>query len=254
MYDKYLYKSQLNHIVPKGISGADSTSLIKDHIDKWVRKELLVHQAEENLSPEEKNVEQQIDDYRSSLLIYKYEQNFITQKIDTLIKDKEVSDYYEKNSSNFILNNPLVKGLFIIVPKTAPDIHKIRKLYKSNDEEDLKSLESYCYNYATKYDYFDEHWIYFNEVLRYLPETYLRPESILRYRKNYEAQDSLNNYFLKISDYRLAGTVAPIEFVQSDIRSILLNKRKIQMIQELEANIYNNALNRNNFTVYSEEK
>ena len=212
-----------------------------------------MHQAEDNLSPEEKNVEQQIEDYRSSLLIFKYEQNYIKQKIDTVIKEKDVEDYYQKNSSNFILNNPLVKGIFVIVPKTAPDIQKIRSLYRSDNQDDIKSLESYCYNYATKYEYFDEHWIYFNEILRYLPESYLRPEDILRYRKHYEVQDSLSYYFLKINSYQLAGTVAPIEFVASDIKSILLNKRKIQMIQELESNIYNDALNRNNFTIYTEK-
>lgn len=253
VYDKYLYKSELDHIVPKGISGNDSAALVKDHIDKWVRRELLMHQAEENLSPDEKNVEQQIEDYRASLLIFKYEQNYIKQKIDTVVSDKDVADYYKKNSSNFIINNPLVKGIFVIVPKTAPDIEKVRHLYRSDDQDDIKALDSYCYNYATKYEYFDEHWIYFNEILRYLPTSYIRPEDILKYHKHYEVQDSLNYYFLKINSYQLAGSVAPLEFVTSDIKSILLNKRKIKMIQELESNIYNNALNRNNFTIYTKK-
>ena len=103
---------------------------------------------------------------------------------------------------------------------------------------------------ATKFDYFEDEWRYFPEILKNMPKIYSRPENILQYRKAYEIKDSTYYYFLKISDYRLEGMVSPLELVRNDIRSILLNKRKIQLIQELEANIYNDALNRGNFTVY----
>jgi hypothetical protein len=250
VYDKYLYKSQIEDIVPKNLSSADSHRIVSDHIDKWVRKQLLVSRAEQNLKEDEKNVEQQIEDYRSSLLIFKYEQSIINHRLDTIINDKQLLDYYTNNSSNFILNNHLTKGIFIQVPRDAPNIYDIRRWYRSERTEDLKNLESYCYKNATKYDYYDEHWKYFNEIYQSLPETYERAENILKYRKNYEAVDSSFYYFVKISDYKLAGSVAPFEFVKNDIRSILLNKRRIQLVQDLEADIYNDALNHDNFNIY----
>ena len=111
-------------------------------------------------------------------------------------------------------------------------------------------MEQYCYANATKFDYFEDVWRYFPEILKNMPEIYSRPENILKYRKSYEVKDSTYYYFLKISDFRLEGMVTPLELVREDIRSILLNKRKIQLIQELETNIYNDALNRGNFTLY----
>jgi hypothetical protein len=249
VYNKYLYGSQINNIVPLGLSNADSITIVKDYIDKWIRKQLLVYQAEQYLSETEKNVEQQIDDYRSSLLIFKYEQNYIKQKLDTIITDHDVEDYYTNNSSNFILNNQIIKGLFIQVPKNAIDIPKVRKFYKSDKVDDLKELESYCYKYASKYEYFDENWIYFSKIYNNLPETYIRPEDILQKKKYYETEDSTNYYFLKVSDYRLSGSITPLEFIKEDIKSILLNKRKIQLIEKLESNIYNDALNRENFKI-----
>ena len=75
----------------------------KDFIEKWVRNQLLLNKAEINLTDEEKNVEQQIENYRSSLLIYAYEQSYLRQNLDTVVTDKEIEDYYKENQSNFIL-------------------------------------------------------------------------------------------------------------------------------------------------------
>jgi hypothetical protein len=250
VYDKYLYSSQIKDIVPKEFSTQDSQAVANDHIDKWVRNQLLLFQAEQQLSPEEKNVEQQIEDYRSSLLIFKFEQNYIRQKLDTVVTDKEIEKYYNGYSSNFILNNDLIKGIFIQVPRTAPEIYKIRNWYTSQNPDHIKELEKYCFNYATKYNYFEEHWEYFSKVLNDLPELYTHPENILKYRKSYETKDSTYYYFLKISDFRLEGTIAPVEFIRKDIKNILLNKRKIQLIQEFESEVYNDALNRGNFVKY----
>jgi hypothetical protein len=250
VYDKYLYSSQVKDIVPREISARDSQIVAKEHIDKWVRNQLLLFQAEEQLSPEEKNVEQQIEDYRTSLLIFKYEQRYLNQKLDTNISDLEIEKYYNEYSSNFILNNNLIKGIYIQVPRSAPEVYKIRNWYSSSNPQNIKDLESYCYNHASKYDYFEENWQPFNVILNEMPETYTRPENILKYRKTYETKDSTCYYFLKISDYRLEGSVAPLEHIKKDIKSILLNKKKIQLIQELESDIYNDALNRGNFVIY----
>lgn len=250
VYDKILFESQLQDIVPPDLSAEDSVLIVKNHLEKWVRNQLLLFQAEQYLAPEEKNVARQIEDYRTSLLIFKYEQNYINEKLDTLIKDKNIEDYYNNYSSNFILNNNLAKGIFIQVSRSAPEIYKIRSWYRSNNPDHFQQMEQYCYDYATKFDYFEENWKNFNDIVKIMPALYTSPENILRYRKNYEVKDSTYYYFLKISDFRLEGSVTPLELVREDIRSILLNKRKIQLIQELEANIYNDALNRGNFIIY----
>jgi hypothetical protein len=250
VYDKNLYNSDILNIVPKGLSSSDSANIVKDHIDKWVRKQLLIHQAEQYLSQDEKNVEPQIEDYRSSLLIFKYEQNFIKQKLDTLVNEQEIEDYYSNHSSNFILNSPLIKGLYIQLPVNAPDIAKIRKIYRSDKSEDIRELERYCYTNASKYEYFDENWIYFNRIFNYLPETYMKPENFLQNRKYFESRDSAYCYLVKISDFKLAGTVAPLELIKEDIKSILINKKKIQLVHSLESDIYNDAANHGYFKIY----
>jgi hypothetical protein len=250
VYDKYLYPNDLQDIVPSNISNADSVILVRDFTDKWIKQQLLLYKAEMNLTEEEKNVDKQIENYRTSLLIFKYEQSLIKQKLDTMVSQKEILDYYNENSSNFMLNDNLIKALFVQVPRTSPDVWKVRRWYRSENEEDIKNLEDYCYQYATKYDYFNDSWIYFSEIVKILPFKIDNPEQYLKYRKYIEVKDSTNYYFVNVKDYRLIGTVSPIELVRENIRNIIFNKRKISLIKELESEIYNDALNRNNFTIY----
>lgn len=249
-FDKYLYPNDINDIMPANISASDSVLAARDYIGKWINKQLLLNKAEINLTEEEQNVDKQIENYKTSLLIYKYEQSLIEQKLDTFISFQEIEEYYNENSSNFMLNDNLVKALFLQVPRTSPEIWKIRRWYRSANEEDIKKLENYCYQYATKYDFFDDSWVYFSEIGKSLPIKIDNPEQYLKYRKFIEIKDSTYYYFVNIKDRRLIGTVSPLEIVSKNIRNIILNKRKIRLMKELEANIYNDALNRNNFIIY----
>ncbi len=248
--DKYLYISQLKDAIPSGLSEVDSLTWVKEYLDRWVRKELILNKAEENLTEEEKNVQKQIEDYRTSLLIFRYEQNLIQQKIDTTIGKDEIVSYFTENSSNFILNAPIVKALFIKLPRNAPDIGKVRRWYRSEDPENIKKLDAYCFQHAEKYDYFDEGWVQFDLIKKQIPSMYSSNEYVLKNRKNIEVKDSSYVYFVHIYDYRLAGSTSPLETVEGKIRNIILNKRKIQFINRLESEIYNDALNRENFNIY----
>lgn len=250
VFDNYLYPSDLQDIIPSNISQSDSVIVARDFIEKWIKQQLLLTKAEFNLTDTEKNVDKQIENYRTSLLIYKYEQSLIKQKLDTFVSPTEIKDYYNEYSSNFVLNANLVKALYMQVPRTSPEIWKARWWYKSENEEDIKKLEDYCYQYATKYDYFSDNWIYFSEIEKILPIKIDNAKRYLKYRKFIEIKDSTYYYFVNIKDYRLVGTVAPLETVRENIRNIIFNKRKIRLIKELESEIYNDALNRNNFTIY----
>jgi hypothetical protein len=250
VYEKNLYLSDIQDIFPENISQSDSVIILQNFVDKWVKKQLILQKAELNLTEEQKDVTQQLDEYRSSLLIYKYEQSLIAQKLDTLIRYEEIQAYYDENPSNFNLDEHIVKCLFIKIPIDAPNLYRVRQLYRSEREEDVRQLESYCYQYALKYDYFNEDWVPLENITRELPREITNPERYLRYNRYIEQQDSLYRYLVNIREYQLAGMVAPLPYVDSKIRTIILNKRKVQFVRDLENNIYMDALNRGDFTIY----
>lgn len=250
VYDKSLYLSDIQDIFPENVSNSDSAIILQNFVDKWVRKQLILQKAELNLTEVQKDVTLQLDEYRSSLLIYKYEQNLLAQKLDTIITREEVQAYYDENPSNFSLDKHIVKCLYIKLPIDAPNLYRIRQLYRSEREEDFRELESYCYQYAIKYDYFNEDWVTFESITRELPNEVRSPERYLRYNRYIEQQDSTNRYLVNIREYQLAGMVAPLPYVETRIRTIILNKRKVQFVNDLENNIYMDALNRGEFTIF----
>ncbi len=249
-YESYLYASDLSGVIPPGTSAADSATLAKDYIEKWIRNQLLLNKAEINLTDAEKDVELQIESYRSSLLIYAYQQSYLRQNLDTVVTDKELDEYYNQNKSNFILSESLFKGLFIKVPASAPEIYKLRQWYRSDDPESIKNLEAYCFKQAAVYDDFEENWVKINEVLRLLPENGSSFEPVLLSRKYLETRDKDYLYFLSVKEIAPEGTVSPFDLVIDDIHYIILNKRKILLINQLELNIYADAQNHEYFTIY----
>ena len=250
VHDKYLYESDIKNLFTTTVSKDDSVTIARNYINNWIKKQLMLQKAEINLSEESKDIEKQIEDYRSSLLIFKYKQELIKQKMDTIVTDEEIDNYYNEYSANFVLNHNIVKVLYLKISKEAPEIDKIKRWYKSNNTEDLSRLEDYCYQYATKFDDFDNNWIPFNNLLIEIPANIVDQERYLRYNKYIEPEDDLFYYFVKINEYSLKSTVQPLEYARLKIKSIILNKRKFTFIDELENTIYNDALNHNEFIIY----
>jgi len=249
-YGKELYLSQLSEIFPPNITKEDSAQILKNYIEGWVRKQVILQKAEANLTDEQKNVDQLIDDYRSSLLIYKYEQKYLSQKLDTVISEDQLGEFYSNNKDNLILMNSIVKALFVKLRNDSPILTKVKGLYHSNKDEDIKLLDDLCLQGAAKYDYFSEQWVSFSYVLTEIPYQPDSQEEFLRKNQNLEFKDSLFTYFLNIKDYKLKGELAPLSYERENIKSIILNQRKQILIKDLETKMYNEALNRGQFKVF----
>lgn len=249
--DKTLYYDQIPDIIQPGMSKTDSTSAIQNYIHRWSRKELLCVKAEENLTDEYKNeVERQLDEMRDNLLIYQYQQQMIIQKMDTTVSDSELQEYYVSNMSTFTLTSNIIKVLFIKVPVNAPDIQTVRKLYNASGSEDLRKLEKYCHQYAVHYDDFNEQWISFTQLLMVVPLECEDQEAWLNSHDDVELKDSKFYYFISIRDYKLRHTVAPYEYINDQVKTIILNNRRNDFLQKLEDGIYNEAVRNNSLKVY----
>jgi len=240
--EKPLTKGMLYSAIPNNLPEADSINFAQDYINRWIRSELLLRKAELNLTPDEKNVQHLLEEYRRSLLVHQYQQKLLEQKYSPLITGSEIQTYYEKMTDNFKLTSPIIKGVFVIVPKTAPNIDELKELYRSDDSEDMIKLEAYCFTNAKKYEVFFDHWLPLDQINSALPERISKPEQFLKYRKDYKTSDSLYHYFFSIKEYKLIGEVAPRDFVEEKIKAILLNKKRLEFIKQLEADLYEEGL------------
>lgn len=250
VYDSYLYKSDIKEIFPQGITKADSVKILNAYVDQWVRNKLMLRLAENNLTDAQKDVSKQLEDYRSSLLIFKYQQEYILQKLDTAVTSDEISSFYNSNMSNFMLNETLVKALYIKVRKDTPFINKIKELYKSSREEDIKALENIVYQVAEKYDYFGDKWLSFNVLQRQLPYPLEDVDNYLHTSRSVEMEDGNYNYFIYIRSVMFKGQTSPLEYEEANVKSIIINKRKQKLINDLDNNVYNDALDHKKFQTF----
>jgi hypothetical protein len=246
-----LYYDQIPVQIQPGMSETDSLAVIKNYINKWSKKELLDQMAEKNLSPEFKNeMTRQLEETRSNLMIYQYQRQMMLQKMDTVISEQEIEEYYAKNEKNLKLNFNIVKVMFVKILKETPDIDKARIWCRSNLQTDINQLESYCYRFAEKFDNYNEEWIPMNQLSGELPQDIENQEDFLKRNTFYETRDSLSVYFIAIRDYKLKQSLAPYEYIKDDIKAIILNNRRFEFLKSLEDGIYNEALKENTIKIY----
>ena len=62
--EQYLYPSDISDAIPAGTSKQDSMILARRYVDTWVRDQLMLNQAEQALTEEQKDFEKQIAEYR----------------------------------------------------------------------------------------------------------------------------------------------------------------------------------------------
>ncbi|MDY0779255.1 hypothetical protein [Tenacibaculum sp. IB213877] len=246
-----LYQSELEGVVPKGISKQDSTVLAKSYITSWARQQLFLQKAEKNISEGQSNeIEQLVKNYRQSLYINDYKERLVKQQLDTIITEEEITLYYEQNKENFKLNEELLQLKYIHFGKDFIDKKETIKKFQSDKEEDLQDLENLTINFKD-YHLRDSTWIPFEEVLQKIPP--FRTESkqkLLKISKFIQKEDSLGVYLVAVKDVLKRNDIAPLSYIEPNIKQLILHKRKLELIREIEKTLIDDAIKNNIFKEY----
>ena len=240
--DRILTRNEVESLIPKGTTSADSLLLAESYIKKWVKDELVLKIAQRNLGSDKETIDKLVDAYRRSLLRYRYQEKLIQEKLSDEIQESDVLTYYDTNKEKFVLDKNLIKGLFLKVPADAPNLSEVKTWYKSGNVASLEKIEKYSIQNAAIYEYFFDKWVDFDEIRNNIPNQISNPESFLRTNKILEVTDSSYCYLLNIRQVLLKGQVEPFEYAEPRIREILINQRKLDFIKEFEEELYNDAL------------
>src|SRR5688572_22527459 len=81
--DKKLHYSDLADFYLENRGNGDSAILTSGFIENWIKQQVLLEKAEDNLPSDQKKLEKQVQDYKSTLLIYEYQKQLINQMLDT---------------------------------------------------------------------------------------------------------------------------------------------------------------------------
>ncbi len=250
VYNDYLYESDLKGVIPPGTSSKDSITLAKNYIDTWIHQRLTITQAEKNLTGDQMDFTQQLDNYRNSLIIYAYENELVKQKLDTLVSDEEVENYYSANQQNFLLKDNIVQVQYVKLPLKSAHIKQFKKLLDTDNSAEKTKLSEECEKYAADYFLDDQNWLLFNDLLKQIPVKTYNQEEFLKNHRDLEYQDSLYTYLVRFHDFKIKESISPLSFEKERVKSIILNKRKIDLIRKMHTDIYEKALKNADFEIF----
>ena len=245
-----LYRSELNGLIPNGISRNDSLALVQRYINAWALDRIFVRQAEEQLSKAEKDVTKELEAYRLSLLRYRYEQLYLNERLDTAVAEEKVEEYYSAHQEKFILQRPVVKARYLYIAEDSPSLPKIRKKMSSDKVQDIMDADSMAYSSALKFASWGNEWIDVIVLAREFGMTHsaLLPLLDSRWVEHTDTSGMLRLAY--ISEIMRQGQPAPLEYCSPSIKDMIISARKQDMILSLERDLLNDARENGQFVIF----
>ena len=249
--DSYLYQEDINGVVPEGASKEDSTLLVNAYINRWARQLLLMDGALVNLSEEKQNeFSKLVEQYRSDLYTKAYLEALVIKSIDTVVNPNEAEVFYEANKESFKLNDDLLQFRYISLPLNPINLDTIKNRFQRFKNKDKRYLDSISVQFKA-YSLNDSLWVKFSQVAEKVPVVSFENKDQLLKKTNFlQLKDSLNLYLMQVNDVRLQNDYAPLDYVKPSIRQIVINKRKLELIKQLENDITKDAIENNKFQIY----
>ena len=245
-----LYASEIASYIPDSASPEDSTRLALQYINTWASDQLFTDVAERELSKSEKNVDSELEDYRHSLLKYRYEQKYVNQRLDTAVTKAQIEKYYDDHAENFKLSLPIAKAVYMNISADSPNLEIIKKKMRSDKPEARIEADSIAFSSAFRYTDFGDRWVDLVKLSREVGTDYGTLLSQVRdgYAELPDGNGNLNIvYFFSLMR---AGQTGPVEYFEEQIRDIILSTRKQALLSRLERDLIENARNQENFVIY----
>ena len=245
-----LSRAELNKALPSGLLPEDSVRLVHQYINTWASEIIFLQVAENQLSKEELDVSAELDEYRKSLLKYRYEQRYVNERLDTIFTDSQIREYYNAHQDRFVLRVPVVRADFLCISPDSPYIDEFRENIASDDAQRMQYSDSLAYFSAIRYETFGGKWINLNDLALEFGIDY---SELLTYKKGdwieYEGGTGLLHLAF-IKSFVPAGKIAPLEYATPLIKDILLSIRKKELVSALEDQLVEDAIQSGAFVQY----
>lgn len=250
--ENYLYHDDIKDLVSEDTSKEDSTLLVQNYINRWATQQLFFDNSKVNLSESQQEAfNKLVAQYRNDLYTKAYVEALVKRSIDTTISGDEAKAYYEANKEVFKLNEDLIKFRYINIDENMINFKDIETKFKRFNSDDKKELDSISVQFKS-YSLNDSIWIKVSQIIDKIPTVTSENKNELLKKSNFvQLKDSLGVYLMQINDVLLRSETAPLEYVKPTIDQIVINKRKLELIKELETDITKDAIKNKQFEIYN---
>jgi hypothetical protein len=249
--NSYLYFEDIKDLVAEGISKEDSMLVVQNFINRWATQQLFVDGALVNLSETEQDeFNKLVEQYKNDLYTKAYIEALVKKNMNTTVSKEEAETYYNLNKDIFRLNEELLKFRYIHLDPNIINYNTIEQKFRRYNKNDKKDLEEISIQFKS-YSLNDTIWVRASQVVNKISAITPENKNQLLKKSNFvQLKDSLGVYLMQINDVLLRNDTAPIEYVKPTIDQIVINKRKLELIRELEKDITKDAIKNKQFEIY----
>ena len=249
--NRKLYKTELDAFIPNGVSAEDSTNLALQYINTWATEQLFSDIAQQQLSKEELDVNAELEDYRRSLLKYRYEQRYVNERLDTVVLSQEIDDYYHSHEDLFVLDVPIVKARFLDIMQDSPNLELIKDKMCSSKIEDLEMADRLAYSSALRYEDGSDKWVDMVTFARNFGTDYGTLLSKAGKDGFIEIPDERGDVKIAyICEMQRVGELAELDYCEDRIKDIIISTRKQTLLSDLERELLSDALDKETLIIY----
>ena len=248
----YLFSSDLQKLNYDYKSKEDSLITINSFINKWALERILLRQSLINLSEEKlTRIENLVQDYKFDLLANNYTEFVVSSKLDTILSSIETYDFYSKNLNNFKLNSPIYRVKYINFLKNNVDRRQITRSFKRFNDSDKRFIDSLSFQFLDSF-LADTIWLNKGELIKNIPfiNSNNFEDYFLKKRKYFEIKGETDLSLFNIIESIEANRIAPFSYVENVVANIVLNKKKLDLIENFNNEILNEAIKTKKFEVY----
>lgn len=250
-FDEILYRSDIGRILPKEISPEDSLKLTTTFINNWIKEQAELARAELNLSDRQKDFDERMENYYNSLVIYAYENELVRQKLNSVVTEEEIQEYFLNNQKEFELRQTIVKVRYLKASDLGEDQQKIvKRSFFSNEEGAMSEVRVICEQQNVLYFDGSEQWQILDNVVQQLNLVIEGKAEDLLVNEKLELSAEDDRFFLHFVDHKLKDDLAPLSMEREKIKDIIIRRRKVELIETMQQDVLDEALRKGNVEVY----
>ncbi|MBL1280518.1 MAG: hypothetical protein COA33_009610 [Fluviicola sp.] len=221
----------------KGYNLGDSSQYITI-IDEWCEQQAFLQSLKKSNPEKYRLIELRSDAFSSDLARFFIEEQEYKKRLDTIVSEEEILEYYQSNQEEFVLQDYLVKALYLKIPVELDfKSENVNQNFLLKNDKDLAELNSYAKLYAQNYYFNDSTWIYFNEIVKDVPVSKYNVDNIVLNRSKTYFSDDQFTYFINIIDFKLKTEAPPVSFLSNDIKRIIVSHRLQELIEKNESKL-----------------
>lgn len=238
IYNKKLYLSEIQSLIPEGISKSDSTTLSEKIIEEWIKDQIILHEANLVLSAKKKNFDKEVNEFKNTLLINAYFNEITADSTHFIVTDEEVNRFLQENFLEDLEEKKIVKLSYIKLFHRSKVMKEIKEILFDEDKRlNMQGrIEELC---ADSIEYFidDNTWLWVDDIQQELPINLIEEGETAEKPSHYEVKKDNHVYLIVLLDFR-TNTIKGSPDEISSVRAMLIQQKKRDFINQRIEELY----------------